>query len=397
MNRMGSAIACVLGFVSAVGIVGLFAQPPSYVWQLPRGFPQPLVPADNPMTVEKVVLGRHLFYDTRLSLDGTFSCASCHKQEHAFADDKGRALGVTGQIHMRGSMSLANVVYSPVLTWANPTIRRLEAQALVPMYGEHPIELGLVERDGAMMGRLRGAARYRELFPAAFPAESDPFTLLNVTRAIASFERTLLSGDSPYDRYRTRLEFEAISPAAHRGEDLFFSDTARCFQCHGGFNFTTTVDYLGKALLPIEFHNTGLYNIDGKGAYPALDTGVQAISGDPADMGRFKPPSLRNIAVTAPYMHDGSIATLEGVVAHYEAGGRTIADGPNKGSGADSPLKSALVTGFRITAGDRADLVAFLESLTDRAFLADPRFSDPWPAHPLARLRATPEAQRPRH
>jgi len=288
---------------------------------------------------------------------------------------------VTGEFHARGSMSLANVVYSPVLTWANPTVRRLEAQALVPMYGEHPIELGLVEQDETLIGRLRREPRYLELFAAAFPADADPFTRVNVTGAIASFERTLLSGNSAYDRYRTRFEFDAISAAAHRGEDLFFSDAVQCYRCHGGFNFTATVDYLGKGFLPIEFHNTGLYNIDGKGGYPALDTGVYAISGDPADMGRFKPPSLRNIAVTAPYMHDGSIATLEAVVAHYEVGGRKISDGPNKGSGADSPLKSALVTGFTLIAGDRGDLVAFLESLTDREFLADPRFSDPWPSH----------------
>ena len=331
VNHAAAVIAGLLGFAWAGGIVGVLAQPAAYVWQLPRGFPQPSVPADNPMTVEKVELGRHLFYDTRLSIDGSFSCASCHKQEHAFADDKGHAVGVTGQIHARGSMSLANVVYSPVLTWADPTVRRLEAQALVPMYGEHPIELGLVANDETLIGRLRNEPRYRPLFLAAFPGDADPFTLVNVTRAIASFERTLLSGNSPYDRYRTRFEFEAISPAAHRGEDLFFSDTAQCFQCHGGFNFTATVDYLGKGFLPIEFHNTGLYNIDGKGAYPALDTGVHAISGDPADMGRFKPPSLRNIAVTAPYMHDGSIATLEAVVAHYEAGGRTIAERPEPG------------------------------------------------------------------
>jgi cytochrome c peroxidase len=204
---------------------------------------------------------------------------------------------------------------------------------------------------------------------------------VNITRALASFERTLLSGNSPYDHYRTLLEFDAISPAAHRGEDLFFSDTTQCSHCHAGFNFTTTVDYVGKGLLAIEFHNTGLYNTDAKGGYPSANTGVHEISHEPADMGRFKAPTLRNIAVTAPYMHDGSIPTLEGVVAHYEAGGRTIADGPDKGVGARSPLKSAFVKGFTLTADDRADLIAFLESLTDRGFLSDPRFADPWPSH----------------
>ena len=316
-----------------------------------------------------------------MSVDSTFSCASCHKQEHTFADDKAHAQGVSGEVHPRGSMSLANVVYSPVLTWANPTIRRLEAQALVPMYGEHPIELGLAANDETILARLRSEPRYRQMFPAAFPGEADPITEANLTKAIASFERTLLSGGSPYDRYRTLFEFDAISPAAHRGEDLFFSDRAQCFRCHGGFNFTTAVDYVGKSFVPIEFHNTGLYNVDGKGGYPAVNTGVYEITGDPADMGRFKAPSLRNIAVTAPYMHDGSIPTLEDVVAHYEAGGRTIADGPDRGVGSKSPLKSPFVKGFTLTPADRADLVAFLESLTDRAFLSDPRFSNPWPSH----------------
>ena len=354
------------GFAWAGGMVTTRAQPSAYEWKLPRGFPRPVVPPDNPMTAEKVDLGRHLFYDTRLSVDGTFACASCHKQEHAFADEKAHALGVTGEVHPRGSMSLANIVYSPVLTWANPTLRQLEAQALVPMYGEHPIELGLAGKDVMMLGRLQSEARYRQLFPAAFPGDSAPFTVTNITRAIASFERALLSGASPYDRYRTNLEFDAISPAAHRGEDLFFSDTVQCFRCHGGFNFQTTVDYVGKGHLALEYHNTGLYNIDGNGAYPRSNTGVHAISGEPADMGRFKAPSLRNIAVTAPYMHDGSIPTLDGVIAHYEAGGRTIDAGPDKGVGATSPIKSAFVKGFTLTAADRADLVAFLESLTDR-------------------------------
>ena len=131
--------------------------------------------------------------------------------------------------------------------------------------------------------------------------------------------------------------------------------------------------------MEVEFHNTGLYNLDLFGSYPAPNTGVHAITEDPEDMGRFKAPSLRNVAVTAPYMHDGSIATLPDVIRHYEAGGRTIATGPNKGFGADNLLKSQFVKGFQLSDGERADLVAFLESLTDPGFLADPRFANPFP------------------
>lgn len=350
----------------------------SYVWDLPPGFPRPKVPADNPMTTAKVELGRHLFFDTRLSKDGTFSCASCHEQSKAFTDGKAQGVGVTGDVHPRGSMSLTNIGYSPVLTWANPTQRRLETQALVPMFGDDPVELGLSGMEQTLLARLGAEPRYQKLFADAFPADADPINLANLTRAIASFERTMISGRSPYDRFRTGEDPNAISASAKRGEALFFSEETECFHCHGGFNFTETADYVGKGFVEIEFHNTGLYNIDGQGSYPAPNTGVMAISEDEEDMGKFKAPTLRNIALTAPYMHDGSVPTLEAAIAHYEAGGRTVESGPNKGVGSASPLKSAFVKGFTLTEQERKDLKAFLESLTDTAFTTDPRFGNPW-------------------
>ena len=372
----------VVAYVRTLGGVKLTLAAPgsggSYLWDLPPGFPRPKVPADNPMSAEKVELGRHLFYDTRLSADNTFSCASCHKQDRAFADEKGRGVGVTGEVHPRGSMSLGNIAYSPVLTWANPTQRKLETQALVPMFGDEPVELGLSGREKEMLAKLAADPKYVDLFAKAFPGELQPITLANVTKGIASFERVLISGRSPYDRYRTGQDPIAISDSAKRGEELFFSERTECFHCHGGFNFTETADYIGKGFLEIEFHNTGLYNVDGKGAYPAPNTGVHAVSEDEEDMGRFKAPSLRNIAETAPYMHDGSIATLEEVIAHYEAGGRTIAGGPHAGDGSKSPLKSSFVKGFTLTPQERRDLVAFLKDLTDEEFLTDPQFGNPW-------------------
>jgi cytochrome c peroxidase len=375
----------LVAFVRTLGGVKLDLRPADaagdrYVWDLPPGFPRPKVPADNPMSAAKVELGRHLFHDTRLSSAGTFSCASCHEQRLAFTDGKARAVGVTGEVHPRSSMGLANIAYSPVLTWANPTARRLEAQALVPMFGEDPVELGLSGLEAKMLASLDAEPIYRPLFAAAFPGDPKPVTLANVTRAIASFERALLSGRSPYDRYRTGADPEAISVSAKRGEGIFFSERTECFHCHGGFNFTETVDHVGKGFTEIEFHNTGLYNLDEEGAYPARNTGVHEVSDDPEDMGRFKAPSLRNVALTAPYMHDGSIATLPDVIRHYEAGGRTVADGPHKGVGANNPHKSQFVKGFDLTDQERADLVAFLESLSDPTFVSDPRFSNPWPA-----------------
>jgi cytochrome c peroxidase len=241
-----------------------------------------------------------------------------------------------------------------------------------------PIELGLAGKEREVLARLRAEPAYQKLFQRAFAGDADAFSLDNVTRAIASFERTLISGTSPYDRYRTRFEMDAISPAAHRGEDLFFNERAGCFQCHGGFNFTQAVDFVGKTALEIEFHNTGLYNVDGKGGYPAANTGVHEISGSLEDMGRFRPPTLRNIALTAPYMHDGSIATLEEVIDFYAAGGRNIESGPLRGDGRRHPGKSPFIKGFELTADEKADLLSFLRSLTDEPFLTNPDLASPF-------------------
>lgn len=374
-------IAGALVCLGAAHVATRAAAPLAYEWRLPRGFPTPKLPDDNPMSAPKVELGRHLFYDTRLSGTGTFSCATCHQQARAFADDKPRGVGETGQVHPRGAMSLANVAYAPVLTWANPSVTSLEQQALAPMFGTTPVELGLAGQEQALLSRLGAEPVYRRLFPESFPDDAAPLTVRNITKALAAFERTLMSGTAPYDRYRTMLDASAISPAAHRGEDLFFSDQIGCFNCHSGFNFTNAVDFEKRAPRAVEFHNTGLYNVDGHGAYPAPNTGVHAVTGRASDMGRFKPPTLRNISLTAPYMHDGSMKTLDEVLSFYAAGGRVVASGTNAGDGTKSPLRSAFIKGFALSPEDRADLIAFLESLTDTAFTKDPRFSNPWPAH----------------
>lgn len=374
MRRAALAAAVA---AAVTGLVAARWAPAPWHWNLPRGFPVPTVPADNPMTAEKVELGRRLFYDTRLSGNQTFSCATCHQQAHGFADTLARGVGSTGEVHPRGSMALANVGYSPALTWANPNMKRLEAQALVPMFGEAPVELGLAGRADEMLARLRLDARYRRLFPVAFPADAVPVSLLNVTRALAAFERTLVSANSPYDREQ-RGDTHALSASAKRGEQLFFSERLECFHCHGGFNFTGTSDYQGKGFPEVEFHNTALYNLDGRGAYPADNPGIAEFTQRKEDVGKFKAPSLRNVAVTAPYMHDGSIATLDQVLDHYAAGGRTIASGAYAGVGSDNPNKSEFINGFTLTAQERRDVIAFLHSLTDSTFLTDPRFANPW-------------------
>ena len=345
------------------------APAPAEPWQqnLPRGFPPPKAPADNPLSAAKVELGRYLFYERRLSINGEASCATCHRQERAFTDGRARAVGATGELHPRGAMSLANVAYIPTLGWDDPETRRLEDQARIPMLNRRPVELGLAGRVRRVVERLRADPLYRRLFAAAFPEKRRPFSLESVVQALASFERTLISGKAPFDRWRAG-ETGALTPAARRGMKLFFSSRLRCFECHRGFNFSGPVTYEGESTAPAPvFLNTGLHDLDGHGAYPPSNPGLYRFTGRPEDMGRFRVPTLRNIAVTAPYMHDGSVESLAEVIDLYARGGRT-----------SSPLKSGRLRGFEISESEKADLLAFLDSLTDVEFLHDPRFSDPF-------------------
>jgi cytochrome c peroxidase len=348
-----------------------------YHWDLPKGFPKPKIPADNPMTSARVELGRYLFYDRRMSVNGTQSCASCHKQELAFTDGKPQAVGATGELHPRGAMSLVNIAYGAVLTWSNPNESSLEHQALTPMFGEHPVELGMKGDGGSYIQILRSDPKYRERFAAAFPSESDPFSIANITKAIACFERTIISARSPYDRYHYDRDDSAVSDSAKRGEVLFFSEPLSCFRCHGGFNFSDSSDYEGRRGREIQFHNTGLYNVAGPTSYPQPNAGIYKYTKQPGDVGKFKTPTLRNIALTAPYMHDGSAKTLDEVLDHYSAGGRTIANAANSGEGFHNPNKDPLIRGFKLSQADRADLIAFLQSLTDDTIIHDKKFSDP--------------------
>src|SRR5215475_10569367 len=185
--RLRSVFGAVgLWLLAAMFAVGRADTPLSYTWTLPHQWPTPRVPASNPMSAAKVELGRRLFYDTRLSGNGTQSCATCHEQARAFTDGRGRAVGSTGQVHPRGSMSLVNVAYAAALTWGNPVMTRLEDQALVPMFGDQPVELGLTRPGNETVAALRRVAVYQRLMPEAFPGEADPFSIGNVTKAIAS-------------------------------------------------------------------------------------------------------------------------------------------------------------------------------------------------------------------
>jgi cytochrome c peroxidase len=353
-----------------------------YVVQVPPHFPAVPVPADAPLTEACVQLGRRLFYDRRLSASGNTSCASCHQQALAFTDGRARAVGDSGEQHARSAPSLANVAWASRLGWANPLQHRLEQQARVPMFGEDPVEMGLSAHPEQALARLQQDPRLAEGFRAAFGLAPAQVGWAEVTRAIACFERTLVSGDAPFDRWQ-RGDQTAVTDPAKRGHALFTSERLECFHCHGGFNFTDATGHAGqRATDATPFHNTGLYALGADGLYPARDPGVAAVTRDRADDGRFKAPTLRNVAVTAPYMHDGSIATLSEVLDHYAAGGRVLHGGPDAGDGSTNPRKSPFVSGFVLSAEEKRDLLAFLGSLTDQGFLVDPRFGDPDAAAP---------------
>ncbi|HEX9161762.1 MAG TPA: cytochrome c peroxidase [Thermoanaerobaculia bacterium] len=301
----------------------------AFDWKLPAGFPLPIAGA-NVQTQTKFDLGRRLFYDRRLSANGKQSCSDCHQQRFAFSDGRARAAGSTGQQHPHNAMTLTNAGYNLSYTWTDTRVTTLEQQALVPMFNEHPIELGVKGHEKEIVARLRADPAYESMFRDAFPRERNAIDIAHVARALAAFERALISGHSAYDRLVYGGEQNALSPAEWRGMQLFFSAHAGCSSCHQGFNFSGEVRYAGKK--PDRPH--------------LVSNGVTP--------GAFRVPTLRNIALTAPYMHDGSIATLAEVIDRYSEA-RKLA----------------------LTNGEKSDLLAFLESLTDYEFIADTRFAAP--------------------
>lgn len=351
LAALGIAAALLLGAWGGTATTTL------WTWQLPSWVPPPAL--ERPLSAAEVELGRHLFHDTRLSRDGTMSCATCHEQARAFAVNRATVPGVDGSPGQKNPMSLVNLAWTPVLTWANPAQTSLEQQALIPLFSDHPVEMGMSGREDELFARLAAEPRYAAMFAAAYPDRDGAITLETLTRALASFQRSITSFDSPYDRYRWGGDRRAISASARRGERLFFGERLECYHCHGGFLFTDNVTHARLIAPEIGFHDTGVARTGGIGEH----------TGNPSQNGAFRTPSLRNVALTAPYMHDGSMPTLDAVIRHYERGGR-----------ARGPATSSLLAGFRLTAQERADLIAFLDSLTDRTVTTDPRWSNPWSA-----------------
>jgi cytochrome c peroxidase len=302
---------------------------------VPTSFPNMPVPQNNRLTRPRVELGKRLFFDAKLSRTGDIACSSCHKQENAFADPRRFSKGVEGRLGDRNAPPLFNLAWNTSFFWdgSAPT---LEHQVIGPIV--NPLEMDMKLEQ--VVSHVSMDPSYVRQFEAAYGRQPDPEA---VTKALASFLRTLVSGDSRYDRFE-RGDSTALSEPERRGMDLFFSERAECFHCHVGFNFTNN-----------GFHNNGAHLLD-------VDFGREKITERTSDRGKFKVPSLRNVAVTAPYMHDGALATLEDVVDHYAKGGQ------------GHPNTDPTIHSLDLTTQEKADLVAFLRALTDEGFLGDSRY-----------------------
>lgn len=300
-----------------------------YTLKLPFGLDPSgaVIPEDNPLTKEKIELGRLLFFDKRLSKDNTIACASCHMAQFAFTDGKPVSTGIKGQKGGRSAPASLNRLFSTAQFW-DGRAATLEEQSVGPFI--NPIEHGFANHD-EMIAKMKKIPGYRKLFKEVFGTD---ITIDGVGKAIASFQRTILSGNSPADRFDLGGDETAISPEAQKGLELF-RGKARCTRCHSGFNFTDE-----------KFHNLGIGWDTG-----TVDLGRYMVTKNPADIGAFKTPTLREIARSAPYMHDGRFKTLEEVVNFYNQGG------------VKNPHQDELIIPLELTDEEKRNLVAFLRTL----------------------------------
>ena len=317
---------------------------------VPAGFPQPVIPVDNPITPAKVALGRDLFYETQLSVNNSKACASCHSVSESFSDQgNATSMGATDERGSRNAPGLMNVAYDTTFFW-DGRAHSLEMQAGMPIL--NPIELGNSDSN-AVVANLNKIPYYRELFAEAFGDASSNSTASQISfqrirYALATFERTLISGNSDYDRFVSG-DSSALSASAQRGMALFNSTETNCSQCHSGVSFTDNA-----------YHSTGLSVI-------YADDGREDFTDNPGDNGKFRTPSLRNVALTMPYEHDGSMTTLQQVVEHYINGGQH--------NSTQDPLIKPL--DFPVGSQQETDIINFLNSLTDKSFTQRADFMNP--------------------
>ena len=332
--------------------------------------------ATLPLKQEEALIetGRHLFFDTRLSYNNTKSCGSCHDPKFAFTDGYRRSITANGDNVKHNAPSLVNICFQNYFDWANPGVTTLEKQHERPLFNEHPAELGAKGNEELILKRIKADTGYQKKFAEIFYGIKEPISFSTIISSIAAFVRTLHSGNSPYDKF-IEGDAAAMSLSAKAGMALFFSARLNCSSCHTAPLFTLATITKNKDSI---YLNTGLYNVLNKNKYPEDDNGLQAFTNNPADNGKFKIPSLRNVTLTAPYMHDGSINTLEEVIEMYANGGRQITAGPFAGDGKNNNLKDKRIKGFVLLPAERKQLLDFLFALTDSSVLTNPAFQNPF-------------------
>ncbi len=316
-----------------------------------------------------IELGQHLFYEQRLSVNGTKSCGSCHNPAFAFSDGYTKSVTVYGESTLHNAPSLINSSFMKILNWSKPNIHSLEHQMLRPLFSETPTELGVNKNRQNIISLFKTDKYYSKTVSKLFPEFEKNIDSV-IIRSIAAFVRTLKSQNSPYDKF-TAGDSDALSVSAKRGLKLFFSDSLTCKTCHQP-PFFTKANFTNAA-----YENIGLYNVANKNTYLNSDIGLGAQTHKTSDNGKFRIPSLRNVWLTAPYMHDGSINSLEEVIKIYENGGKEIETGPLKGDGRKNIYKNNLIKGFKLNDNQRKDLLNFLVSLTDSTVLNNPKFQNP--------------------
>lgn len=318
-------------------------------------------------------MGRWLFYDTRLSIDGSRSCGICHEQVKAFSDGLSRGLGIENALLSLNSPSLFNIAWRTELTWYQQ-FGDVETHMWTPLFTDSPMEMGMTE--DILEGRLMDFPLYGDLFASAYPDLANPIQTENAIASIAAFTRTIISSNSRYDQWITG-DIE-LTPIEEQGMALFFSDRLQCSVCHGGLFFDEPDASVRDSNSRHGYFNTGLYNVGGAGDYPSSSQGLIEVTGDPNDMGVFRIPTLRNLDATYPWMHDGSEIDLRNIIRSYASGGRVVQTGPNAGDGRLNPYKSDLIQGFDITEDEIDALLAFLEALNDDELLTDERYASPF-------------------
>ncbi len=321
----------------------------------------------------QIHIGHRLFFDPQLSINHTKSCSSCHAPEFAFTDGYRTSVSPLGENLQHNAPSILNASELKTLDWANPEANSLIKQMTRPLFNEYPLELGLHKHIDSFKHYFFSQEAYANWFELAYAYDTSRF-LQKVMECLAQYEGQLKSVNSAYDRF-LQGEKNALTLDQKVGMKLFLSDTLKCGTCHGGKHFSNAYQTNNKDSI---YFNIGLYDVGGRNAYPETCKGLVDKTNKSSDAGKFKVPGLRNVAQTAPYMHDGSVASLEDVITIYARGGRMIEKGPDAGDGKLNPNKHAFIKGFSLSDNEKRQLISFLHALTDTSYLKNPLYQNPF-------------------